>query len=168
MDDDDLEAFVTDSSYITVISEQYPSIGEIRGQIKRVNPCRATNDNSLTLSVSGVDEGPGFTTYTNSGSNSGSNSRSSGSTNTNSATFSFTSYSSRTNSGTVSGSPRSGTPIRVGLTPISTQETFSRRFLPPESMFSPSNVNGASSTGAPIYFSALFAALFVAAFYGML
>lgn len=172
LDDDDLEAFVTESSYVTVLSEAYPFIGEVRGQIKRVNPCRATNDNSLTLSVSGVDEGPGFTTYeatsqfTPNGSprsNSNNSPNSPNSPNTNSATFSFTSYDTNTG-GTISGTPRSGTPIRVGLTPISTQETFSRRFLPPESMFSPSNVNGASSLSAPIYFSVIFAAFLLALF----
>jgi len=53
LDDDDLQAFVTDASYITVTSTGYPFLGEIRGQIRRVNPCVVDNDNSLTVSVSG-------------------------------------------------------------------------------------------------------------------
>lgn len=53
-DDDELEAFATDSSYITITSIDYPFVGEIRGQIRRINPCKTQNDNELTVSVSGL------------------------------------------------------------------------------------------------------------------
>lgn len=52
LDDDELEAFVTDGIYFSVTSVDYPFLGEIRGQVKRINPCSASNDNSLTVSVS--------------------------------------------------------------------------------------------------------------------
>jgi hypothetical protein len=52
MDDDELEAYVTDRAYLLVTSDEYPYLGEIRGTIKRVNPCVASNDNVLTVSVS--------------------------------------------------------------------------------------------------------------------
>mmetsp|Transcript_127592 Transcript_127592/g.190188 ORF Transcript_127592/g.190188 Transcript_127592/m.190188 type:complete len:593 (-) Transcript_127592:76-1854(-) len=51
-DDDELEAFVTEGSYVSITSLNYPFLGEIRGQVRRVNPCKAQNDNSLTVSVS--------------------------------------------------------------------------------------------------------------------
>merc|ERR1712100_919066 len=52
LDDDELEAFATEGSYISILSDSYPFIGEVRGQIRRVNPCTASNDNSLTISQS--------------------------------------------------------------------------------------------------------------------
>ena len=50
MDDDDLQAFTTDASYISITSSDYPFLGEIRGQIHRINPCVPDNDNVLTVS----------------------------------------------------------------------------------------------------------------------
>jgi len=53
LDDDDLEALVTESMYITIHSNEYPELGQLRGQIKRVNPCTVRHDNSLTVSNNG-------------------------------------------------------------------------------------------------------------------
>lgn len=52
LDDDELEAFVTEGAYISITSIDNPFLGEVRGQIRRVNPCKASRDNTLTVSVS--------------------------------------------------------------------------------------------------------------------
>lgn len=51
-DDDELEAFVTEGAYISITSIDNPFLGEVRGQIRRVDPCKAGSDNSLTISAS--------------------------------------------------------------------------------------------------------------------
>jgi len=52
LDDDELEAFVAGGVYFSITSIDCPFLGEIRGQVRRINPCSASNDNSLTVSVS--------------------------------------------------------------------------------------------------------------------
>lgn len=56
LDDDDLQALVTDASYISIASSSYPAVGEIRGQIRRIRPCNPNTDRVLTLSRASVNE----------------------------------------------------------------------------------------------------------------
>jgi len=47
-DDDELQDYIDGDLYVLIRSTQYP-LGEIRGQIYRVNPCVVTRDDQLTL-----------------------------------------------------------------------------------------------------------------------
>lgn len=146
-DDDDLEAFVTNNMYVSVESETYPVLGEIRGQIRRIDPCRSTHDNTLTFSISGVDGGAVVET----------------------SQFQTPGSPTSVSPQTASGSPVSPaspfSPLRIGRTSFSTRDTFSRRFIPPSSFGTSVNNNNSSSTGAnlqvPIYFTAFLATLMV-------
>lgn len=50
LDDDEIEALAYENLYVQVVSTSYPYVGEIRGQIKRVKPCKPNDDNQLSLS----------------------------------------------------------------------------------------------------------------------
>ena len=50
LDDDEIEALAYENLYVQVVSTSYPYVGEIRGQIKRIKPCKPNDDNQLSLS----------------------------------------------------------------------------------------------------------------------
>jgi CHRD domain. len=50
LDDDEVEALAFEDLYVQVVSSSYPVVGEIRGQIKQIRPCKPQDDYRLSLS----------------------------------------------------------------------------------------------------------------------
>ena len=55
----ELQALVYEQIYISVNSEDYPYLGEIRGQIKRVAPCTESEDQVFSVVQTSLNQGGG-------------------------------------------------------------------------------------------------------------